>query len=72
MPRPPAGPGLIMAAGLVLIVVFTFLYTSWAIDQHSRQACAELSVLATAPGAVTAYDKSIKAEYARLYALRCR
>lgn len=70
--RWPLGPFLAIVVGLILAVAFSFGYTTWAIGSHSRQACTELHILATAPGAVTAYDAAVKKEYASLYALRCR
>jgi hypothetical protein len=65
-------PGLlVLAAGLMLLSLFTAGYTSWAIGQHSREACAELRILATAPGAVTEFDKAVQVQYQRLSRLRC-
>jgi hypothetical protein len=62
---------LAVIAGLILIVGFSSLYTNWALHQHDRQACAELRILAVAPGAATRYDQTIKREYQGLYQLRC-
>ena len=73
-PKPdrwPLVPFLAIVFGLALAVMLSFGYTTWAINSHSRQACAELRILATAPGAVTPYDKTVKKEYEALYALRC-
>jgi len=74
MPDSPrvAGPVLLMIAGLLAAVVFSFGYTSWAIGYHGRQACAELRILATAPGADTRYDKAVREQFGHLYELRCR
>ncbi len=73
-PKPdrwPLGPFLAIIIGLALAVALNFGYTTWAISYHARQACAELQILANAPGAVTPYDKTVKTEYEALYALRC-
>lgn len=69
---PTAGPMLLVTFALAIALALNVAYTTWAIAQHSRQACAQLQILAAAPGAVTTYDRSIKAAYERLYALRCR
>jgi predicted negative regulator of RcsB-dependent stress response len=76
MPEHGFGPGLLgpwlaMVFGLILAVLFCFGYTAWAINEHSHQACTELQILATAPGAVTPYDMTVKAQYQHLYTLRC-
>lgn len=65
------GPILLMVLGLCAAIAFSFAFTTWAIDSHSREACTELRILATAPGAQTAYDQTVKREYQHLYALRC-
>jgi hypothetical protein len=73
-PKPdrwPLGPFAAIIGGLALAVLLSFGYTSWAINSHSRQACAELQILAAAPGAITSYDRTVKKEYEGLYALRC-
>jgi hypothetical protein len=69
---PPMLSTMIMIIGVLLIIGFTFGYTNWAIHQFGRSPCAELKVQAYAGGATTPYDKAIKAEYGRLYVLRCR
>ena len=69
--RWPLGPFLAIICGLAFAVLLSLGYTTWAINYHSRQACAELQILATAGGAVTAYDKTVKREYEGLYKLRC-
>lgn len=74
-PRPdrwPLVPFLAIVCGLALAVLLSFGYTTWAIDYHARQACSELRILSTAPGAVTTYDRAVRKEYEDLYALRCR
>jgi hypothetical protein len=68
---PTAGPIILMTVALITALILNLAYTTWAIGEHTRQACAELQILATAPRAVTAYDRSVKAAYGRLYALRC-
>lgn len=70
--KPPNWSALIMVAGILLIVAFTFGYTNWAIGQYSRSPCGELKVQAYAGGATSPYDRAIRAEYRRLYVLRCR
>jgi hypothetical protein len=69
----PAVPAsvLIMIAGFVLAVVVAAGYTTYAIGSHSRQACAELRILATTKGAATRYDMAVRHAYRSLYALRC-
>ena len=74
-PKPdrwPLVPFMAIVFGLAFAVLLSFGYTTWAINSHSRQACAELQILATAPGAVTPYDKTVQKEYEALYALRCQ
>lgn len=66
-----AGPVLAMALGLATAVLCSLGYTQWAIGAHSRQACSEIRILATAPGAVSSYDRTIRGEYQHLYRLRC-
>ena len=68
----PLGPFLAIIGGLVLTVLLSFGYMTWAIGSHAHQACAELRILATASGAETSYDKAVKKEYEGLYTLRCR
>ena len=70
--RWPLVPFLAIVCGLVFAVVLSFGYTTWAIGAHAHQACTELQILASASGAVTPYDQTVKKEYAALYALRCR
>ena len=65
------GPFLLIIGGLAFAVLLSLGYTTWAISYHSRQSCSELRILATAPGAVTPYDMTVKKEYEGLYALRC-
>lgn len=72
-PAPPRvlGPVLLIVLGLGAALAFSFGYANWAINNHSRQACAELHVLATAAGAQTPYDRAVKREYKHLVTLRC-
>jgi hypothetical protein len=69
--RWPAGPFMAIVCGLALAVALSVGYTTWAIGYHARQACAELRIIATAPGAETPYDRTVKREYGALYKLRC-
>ena len=70
--RWPLVPFLAIICGLAFAVLLSFGYTTWAIGSHAHQACAELRILATAPGAETSYDETVKKEYQGLYTLRCR
>jgi hypothetical protein len=68
---PTAGPMILMTIALIVALALNVAYTTWAIGQHTREACAQLQILARAPGAVTAYDRSVRTAYERLYLLRC-
>jgi hypothetical protein len=69
--RWPIASFLSIIASLVLAILLSFGYTNRSIDSHSRQACAELQVIATSGGAMTTYDKAIKSAYQKLYKIRC-
>jgi hypothetical protein len=60
---------------LVIALVFTVFYARWAVDQHAavvrQQTCAAYHRLATAKGATTPYDQTIKATNAHLFRTRC-
>jgi hypothetical protein len=73
MPTGPKirGPLLLMVAGIICGLILSFGYTTWAIGYHSRQACAELRIMATAKGATGSYETAVRREYQHLYALRC-
>ena len=73
-PKPdrwPLGPFLAIIFGLAAAVLLSIGYATWAIDYHAHQACAEIRIIATAGGAATPYDQTVKKEYEALYALRC-
>ena len=69
--RWPLVPFLVIIGGLILAGLLSTGYTHWAIGAHSRQACSELQIIATAPGAGTPFDRTIEREYRALYELRC-
>ena len=69
--RWPLLPFAVIVLGIAVALACGIGYTTWAIGQHSRQACAELRILAGTGGATTRYDRSVRAAYQRLYALRC-
>lgn len=73
MPNGPKirGPLLLVATGLAFALAFTLGYTTWALHYHDQQACAALQIQATATGASSPYDRTIREQYRRLYALRC-
>ena len=69
-----ARPGvsfIVMIVGLALALALNAGFTWWALGYHSRQACTELSILASTGGATTSYDQAVRAAYERLYGLRC-
>ena len=70
--RWPLGPFLAIVGGLILALVLSIGYTTWAISNHARQSCAETGIIAGAGGAATPYDKTLKKEFGELYELRCR
>jgi hypothetical protein len=65
-------PLVFTVTGLLVTIVFSFLYTNWSISDHAHQACSEMNILATAKGATTGYDQTVRREYRSLYALRCK
>jgi hypothetical protein len=71
-PKFPLAPFLAMLGGLIAAIILSAGFTSWSITIHSRQACPEMSVLASARGTSTPWEKTVSREYADLYRLRCR
>jgi hypothetical protein len=70
--RWPLIPFLAIIFGLAVAVLLNIGYTTWAISYHAHQSCSEVRIIATAGGAITPYDRTIKKEYQGLYRLRCR
>ncbi len=72
----PVQPGtrqlIIIMLFMVVALVVNAAYTQYSIDSYSRKACGALYGIASAKGARTPFEHSIRDNYVQLYNVRCR